>query len=84
MCVSNAYLPTVATGEQDEDCARCDGGAQPPSVLGERLLAVAVQFAGDVLCGVVPGLRQHRGWGVLANVTNAAGRISGIFLIPKS
>ena len=51
-----AHLPTVAPGEQDEHGARSDAGAQLPLVLAEGFLAVALQFARHVLCGVVTGL----------------------------
>lgn len=51
-----SHLSTVTTGEQNEDSSWCDGGAQVPLVLAEGLLPVALQFAGNILCGVVTGL----------------------------
>lgn len=48
----------MATSEQNEDSSRGDGGAQLPLVLAERLLPMALQFTGNILSGVVAGLRK--------------------------
>lgn len=53
---SCAHLSAVPAGEQDQHGAGGDGRPQAPLVLAERLLAVAQQLPGNVLCGVVPGL----------------------------
>lgn len=46
----------MLAGQQDEHGPGGDGGAQSPLVLTEGFLPVAQQLAGDVFCGVVPGL----------------------------
>lgn len=58
---SCAHLAAVPAGEQDQHRAGGDGRPQAPLVLAEGLLAMAQQLAGNVLCGVVPGLgTEHR------------------------
>lgn len=59
-CARNgSHLSTVATSEQNEDSSWGDGGAQLPLVLAEGLLPMAFQFTGNILCGVVAGLREE-------------------------
>lgn len=58
VCTRLTHLSTVATSEQNEDSSRGDGGAQFPLVLAERLLPMALQFTGNILSGVVAGLRK--------------------------
>lgn len=48
-------LPTVASGQQDQDCSRGDGLAQFPPVLREGLDAVTPQLTAHVFCGVITG-----------------------------
>lgn len=43
----------MATSEQNEDSSWGDGATQLPLVLAERLLPVALQLTGNILCGVV-------------------------------
>lgn len=57
------HLSTVATSEQNEDSSWCDGGAQLPFVLAERLLPMALQFTGNIFCGVVAGLHKEVKYG---------------------
>lgn len=59
MFVTGSHLPAVATSEQDEHSPRGDGGAQVPLVLAEGLLSMTLQFAGNILCGVVAGLQKE-------------------------
>lgn len=54
------HLSTVATCEQNQDCSWGDGGTELPLMLAEGLLPVALQLAGYVLSGVVPGLQAGR------------------------
>lgn len=53
-----SHLPAVATSEQDEHSPRSDGRAKVPLVLAEGLLSVILQFAGNILRGVVAGLQD--------------------------
>ena len=55
-----SHLSTVAPSEQNEDISWGDGCTQLPLVLAERLLPVALQFAGNILCGVVTGLQVEQ------------------------
>lgn len=57
--VTGSHLPAVATSEQDEHSPRCDGGAKVPLVLAEGLLSVILQFAGNILSGVVAWLQEE-------------------------
>lgn len=50
----------MATSEQDEDSSWGDGGTQLPLVLAEGLLSMALQFTGNILCGVVAGLQKEQ------------------------
>lgn len=63
--MTGSHLPAVATGEQDEHSPRGDGGAEVPLVLAEGLLAVILQFAGNVLSGVVAGLQEEQTFSIL-------------------
>lgn len=47
----------MATCEQNEDRSRADGGTQLPLMLAEGFLPMALQFTGNILCGVVAGLK---------------------------
>lgn len=60
MPLPSAHLSTVTTSEQDKYSSWGDGGAQVPLVLAKRLLPMAFQFAGNVLCGVVAGLQKKK------------------------
>lgn len=53
---NSSHLSTMATGQQNKDSSWGDGSAQLPLVLAEGLLPMALQFAGNILCGVVAGL----------------------------
>lgn len=63
--MTGSHLPTVATREQDEHSPRSDGGAKVPLVLAEGLLSVILQFAGNILSGVVAGLQEDHTFVIL-------------------
>lgn len=56
----------MATSEQNKDRSWGDGGAQLPLVLAEGLLSMTLQFAGNILCGVVTGLEKENIISILA------------------
>ena len=49
----------MAASEQDEDSSWGDGAAQLPLVLAEGFLPMALQFTGNIFCGVVAGLQKE-------------------------
>lgn len=63
--VTGPHLSAVAASEQDEHSPRGDGRAKVPLVLAEGLLSVILQFAGDILRGVVAGLQKDHTFSIL-------------------